>query len=352
MSQVITTIEQVTPTWLTGVLRKQGCLTHGEVIEVQPQLRLTGASMIIPLSLRYSADAPAIAPPRLFLKFPAQHGLNANPKEVEFYTHIAIKMPDPPLIRCYDAAFDELSGRFHLLMEDLSDTHIGHPPSMVPPTEAQANQIIEALAHLHGYWWDHPNLGQDVGALPTETSLNQQMAWYEETFVACADFLGDRLSPARRRVYERVLASFPPVCLERLIKGHNLTLIHDDPHPGNFLYPRNPAKDRLRIIDWKSWHVAIGPSDLAHMMAVFWFPERRARFEQELLRRYYEHLLAKGVGAYSWEACWYDYRFAVINHLAYPLWQWAHHLPDFIWWHHLERLMLAFDDLGCAELLG
>jgi hypothetical protein len=48
----------------------------------------------------------------------------------------------------------------------------------------------------------------------------------------------------------------------------------------------------------------------------------------------------------------YDYRFAVIGYLFYPIWQWSTDHPDFIWWHHLERLMLAFQDLGCEELLG
>jgi hypothetical protein len=90
----------------------------------------------------------------------------------------------------------------------------------------------------------------------------------------------------------------------------------------------------------------------AVMMAVFWFPERRARLKQCLLRRYHRRLGEGGVEAYDWESCWYDYRFAVIGYLFYPIWQWSTDHPDFIWWHHLERLMLAFQDLGCEELLG
>jgi len=37
--------------------------------------------------------------------------------------------------------------------------------------------------------------------------------------------------------------------------------------------------------------------------------------------------------------------------MFYPAWQWSAGLPDFIWWPHLERLAMAFDDLRCAELL-
>jgi hypothetical protein len=28
-----------------------------------------------------------------------------------------------------------------------------------------------------------------------------------------------------------------------------------------------------------------------------------------------------------------------------------HTIPPVIWWNHMERIMLAVDDLGCRELL-
>ena len=34
-----------------------------------------------------------------------------------------------------------------------------------------------------------------------------------------------------------------------------------------------------------------------------------------------------------------------------PVAQAAHGIPAWIWWGHLERVMLAFDDLGCGDLL-
>ncbi len=87
------------------------------------------------------------------------------------------------------------------------------------------------------------------------------------------------------------------------------------------------------------------------MMAVFWFAEHRARFERQFLARYYNRLIEYGVQGYTWDACWHDYRFAIIGYLTYPAWQWSNGIPDFIWWHHLERLAQAFQDLDCAELL-
>jgi hypothetical protein len=352
MGELITRLEQVTPEWLTAVLRGKGCLPQGKVVALNKKPRSRAVSIIVPLELGYSDDAPSSAPRRLVLKLPAADSLKDGDKEVEFYSRIAAHMSDPPVIRCYDAVFSEEAGRFHLLMEDLSGTHVSHPPSMLPPSEAHAEQIVDALARLHAYWWDDPRLGKGVGTLPTDASVREEMAQDGQNYRAFVDLIGDRLPVERRNVYERVLASFLPVQLRRLTAGKGLTLIHDDPHSGNFLYPRDPSRHSLRIIDWKSWRIAVGVSDLAHMMAIFWFPERRARLEQALLQRYHERLLVYGVSGYDWESCWYDYRFAVIGYLFYPIWQWSINLPDFIWWHHLERVMLAFQDLECAELLG
>jgi len=35
-----------------------------------------------------------------------------------------------------------------------------------------------------------------------------------------------------------------------------------------------------------------------------------------------------------------------------PVFQHSAKLPAAIWWSHLERIFLAFDDLGCEELLA
>jgi GNAT superfamily N-acetyltransferase len=35
-----------------------------------------------------------------------------------------------------------------------------------------------------------------------------------------------------------------------------------------------------------------------------------------------------------------------------PVWQAAIDLPPVIWWSHLERILLAADDLGCRDLLA
>ena len=70
-----------------------------------------------------------------------------------------------------------------------------------------------------------------------------------------------------------------------------------------------------------------------------------------MLRRYHEGLEAHPVRGYSLDALRQDYRLAVVEQLALPVFQSAIKLGPWIWWGHLERIMLAFEDRGCQELL-
>jgi len=100
------------------------------------------------------------------------------------------------------------------------------------------------------------------------------------------------------------------------------------------------------------WRIGRAAADLPYMMAVHWYPERRARLEARLLERYHAGLCAHGVTGYSLERLWEDYRLSVIGHLAIPIWQQTLGLPPAIWWSHLHRIIAAFEDLDCATLLA
>ena len=159
--------------------------------------------------------------------------------------------------------------------------------------------------------------------------------------------LGDRLSPRRRRSYERAIA-----CGDRLADRHrtrrDLTVVHSDAHVRNSLH--SPDGD-VRVIDWDDWRLAPPTHDLAYMMAVHWYPERHHRLEDALLRHYLQALADAGVRGYGLDTLRHDYWLAVVRQLGVPVFQHSAKLPVAIWWSHLERIFLAFDDLGCEELL-
>jgi len=351
MPDVLRSAEDATPEWLTEVLRRGGSLERGSVAAVRATpSRTLLVSIVSRLELSYTHDATRGAPSSLFLKLslPSSHPQAVNDRmEVEFYNSVAPLMKDPPVPRCFDAAFDSSTGGSHILLEDLSETH-SHPPLPQPPSDAQCAQAVETLAEVHAHWWEHTRLGAGVGELLTEEQVEAIALGASERFEKFADFLGERLSSKRRALYESVVACFPaPWRLLTSVK--RLTLTHGDAHTWNFMYPR--AVGRTLLVDWQLWHPHSGPRDLAFMMALHWERERRARLEEKLLRRYHEALLARGVGSYDWEQCLTDYRWAVLRNLFIPAWQWAGGMPEQAWWLNLERAILAFEDLRCAELI-
>jgi Ecdysteroid kinase-like family len=130
-----------------------------------------------------------------------------------------------------------------------------------------------------------------------------------------------------------------------------VTLVHGDAHVWNAFHPRDPARDTIRLFDWDSWRIGLGTGDLAYMMGLHWYPDRRRRYERPLLERYHATLVAGGVTGYTFSALWDDYRLSALGQITVPVWQSSFRLNPAVWWSHLERAMLTFDDLDCRALL-
>jgi hypothetical protein len=356
MENVLTTAEQVTPELLTCVLRENGFLKHGKVVDVRIKLTKTLLlSVVSRLGVSYSPELTAPAPAQLFLKI-SRHDLPQavssalNSKEVEFYRTIASEMSDPPFIQCYDAVYSAESGRSHLLLDDLSETHF-QPESTLPPSKLYCELAMECMAQLHAFWWEHPQLGKAIGKLFSEKELSVFVDEVEHNVTRFIDFLGDRLSVKRREVYDRLLASKYKIWA-RLTDAAGLTVTHGDAHWWNLLYPRDTRKHRVCLFDWQLWHVDLGVRDIAFMVALGGYSERRSAMEQSLIRRYYDSLVAEGVRDYTWDDCWTDYRWSALRNLNIPVIQWTQGRSAELWWGNLERAMLAYDELRCADLLG
>lgn len=233
MADVITDVEQVTPDWLTSVLGANGHLDQERVTAVEPRSsRQTVISTIHHLELRYSANTSEQSPAKLFLKiskpgFDSEIAARFGKKESEYYNVIARTMNDPPSATCYDAAFSADTGKSHVLLADLSETHF-QTDWPLPPTKPYCEEVLDRLAKFHAFWWDHPELGNSIGKFPSSGSIDEYIQSMEKKFAGFVDFLDDRLSAERRHLYERVLATAPGVWKARIRErsdGKDLTLI-------------------------------------------------------------------------------------------------------------------------------
>ncbi|WP_315803815.1 phosphotransferase [Bradyrhizobium sp. SZCCHNS3002] len=342
------------PAALTATMREAGVLQSGAVSDVavisdRPML----LSRIIRLGLSYRGAAPD-APKALILKIPmpafAKTLWRGGRHEVNFYRDLARLMPTGLVPGSYGGAWDEAALTWHLLLEDLTDTHQTATPWPLPPSLPQAEGIVRALARLHAAWWDDPRLGVSIGSFATADERDERGRTFAGHYQRFADQLGDRLSADRRAVYERLMAATPRLS-ERYLSRRNLSILHGDAHVWNFLVPKAADSDDVRAFDFDQWRIGVPANDLAYMIALQIYPDRRARMERPLLDRYHQTLVAGGVTGYDRAALDQDYRLAVLWHIAQPVRQWAIQLPPVIWWNNLERIFLAFDDLGCRELL-
>jgi hypothetical protein len=356
MEDVIEAPNQVTPEWLTRVLLKSGFLRSGKVIHLEKTLTKTlTLSVVSRFEVRYSEGAAGFPPTKLFLKLSRPDLLKSfsselNGKEVEFYKIVAPEMNDPPFINCFSAAFSSESGKSHLLLEDLTETHF-QPLSPYPPSKSYCELAMDCMSRLHAHWWEHPRLGKEIGALFDRAQLNAFVAELEKNVLNFVHFLRDGLAAERRKIYDQLLSSSYKIW-GRLTERTGLTLTHGDAHWWNLLYPRETKTHGVRLFDWHLWHVDVGARDLAFMVALGGYAERQAALEQSLIRRYYESLVAHGVTNYSWNDCWDDYRWSAIRNLNIPIIQWIQGKSTEEWRRNLERAMDAYEDLRCFELLN
>jgi len=344
---VITDIRQVTPTWLTEILRANRFSATVTAFDITKS-KNTNNSLVY--HLRLLGDGTD-TPSRLFLKIPKADTLWPE-HEIRFYNEIAplmiSKHADLPFVRCLDVAYDLQARRSHFLMEDLSDSHFDIDSGEVP-TRQHYEQIIDGFALLHAFWWEHPRLGVDISQRLTSEMINESVQRAQVKLFELQNWGKFNFSDEQYALLANAVSQWPERRKERVINGQGITLVHRDPHPLNFLYPREGGK--TKIIDWQSWRVDTGTDDLAYMMACHWESERRTEMEQDLLKRYYQSLTERGVKNYTWGDCWYDYRASIIRCLFFLMIAWSPS-QSAIWQQRVERGLRAFQDYHCGELLG
>jgi hypothetical protein len=343
----------INPAHLNAILEQAGVLGDARVRDVAiVSDRLTLVSQIIRLRITYHGPASAL-PDSLILKTgrperPGTEWLN-GPKEVAFYRDVAPSLPAGLVPRCFEARQADATTPWHLVLEDLTETHALATEWPLPPSDAQCRVIVGSLARLHAAWWDDKRLGVTIGEQRDKAAADRFIRQVAAHFEVFADRLGDELSAERRAFYERLIAAAPRLH-KRYLNGRNITLGHGDAHVWNCFLPRNGSDD-ARWFDWDGWRVGVPTNDLAYMMAVHWYPERRQRLEQVLLDHYLAVLLENGVSRYTSADMQDDYRLSVLWHTTTPVFQAGLKLPPAIWWNNFQRIMAAADDLGCRELL-
>ena len=364
--KIITDEKDITPMLIEEILHQTISLEQVAVKEIKinkPQSTTTSPLRFI--KVKYSKESPKTAPKRLFLKMSNLNFPERGKREVIFYNNIANHMNTLPLIPCYDAKYDEKTGRSHILLKDLTKTHF-RTDYPIPPNNINCKRYIKGLAKIHAFWWDHPKLKEFsrhsvVLGIMKENSFNEKeiFKWFKNQNRDLKQFFliqkipfVDGISDKRKELFKTVFSLYPQLIYDRL-KKKDTTLIHNDAHFWNFFYPKDIDNEKLKacLTDWATWGIGVGCQDLAFMIGIFLSPESRRPMEKDLIKRYYNNLLKFGVENYSWDECYYDYKLLALLNLFRIIDWWRRGAPPKTWWPLFENSICTIEDLNCMELL-
>lgn len=260
--------------------------------------------------------------------------------EVDYYLRTFVGLADAPLVRCHHAAAD--ATHYHLLLEDLSDTHRNQDD--VPVTQAYGRSLVESVAQLHAYRWALP--APDAAAI--EASLGDAHAGLP----LMLDAMEDGFSAAERATVREVFGALPRALVRRAQDPAGFSWVHGDLNPGNVLAPRAGA-GRVLLIDYQPFldpppMSGLAMSDLAYAMVLWWPEQARRTWACELVDHWHARLESIGAGYASAERLREDWQLCVAQTLTVPASRCSEPgavtALHWLWRMHVRRALAALAD--------
>jgi thiamine kinase-like enzyme len=272
------------------------------------------------------------------------------PWELIVYRDLGNDSSNLPLVPCFDSCFDRVRRQYHLLLEDVSLSHRAIQPGL-PPTVEEAHSVISALAGFHKQWWGSEFTRAQRKKRVTEYSLRRMSGFFRTHCIEVIRRLGNRLTNKDRELLERLTHDVYRLVRNRMADQSNLTLVHGDAHPMNFLLPRN-KEGKAIIVDWQmphwNWPVWCGVGDVAHYLLLSYPPRQRREFEDRMLKDYHE-AIAESVKNYSFGDLLFDYRLSVVMCMLTAVHR-AFTSDPSQWFPAFENTLAALIDLDCDKL--
>ena len=351
-------VAEVTPEWMTEVLARHApgvTVTAVDVLDAHSGttgrarlgLTMTGERGPLPETV-FCKLAPFDPRQRALL---AQFGIGVL--EARFYAELAsdvgVRIPavwharDRPRRVVHHGARGPRRRGVHLPARGGAD-----------PAE-RAAATLEALAELHGAFWESPRFAGDLAWVPERAGFGAGGPHDPLAIAASAHFA--------QRALDAFGAEMPPAfsAVGTLYRDHTAeildlfdegprTLIHGDPHEGN-LFDDGPVAG---FFDWAMFSRSPAVRDVAYHCASSLPVEVRRSEEAALLRRYREALASAGV-ALDADIVERQYRlFSVFAWVSMAstaamgsLWQ-----PADVGMEAMRRATAAVDDLDAVSLVG
>jgi hypothetical protein len=314
-----TTVEDLTPELLTAVLserRPEVVVANLRVIETShcgDGLASTADRVI--LGLDYAPGCDAGLPARLLLKTTLLHPHAPDSmyrNEVRFYRDIRHELTiEAP--QAFASVFDEETGQFGVVMEDLTLRSARFPNATTPVSLAEVSGLLETLAALHAHYWASPRFERDLRWLPTPCSGGMHRVF--ENFglelirnqVEKNEFKAELIRPLNRSL-DQLWEDLWKV--QEILASEPSALLHGDPHIGNTYLLRGGSGG---LLDWQLMVKGRWAHDVTYLLVTALDPEQRRKHERDLIAAYLDELRRRGVERPPSEnEAWMLYRQAVV----------------------------------------
>ena len=295
--------EDVTSEWLSELL-------GGEIGSIRHERIGDG---LVGMNLRVVLDdhAPEL-PDSVVIKLPSTDPtsrmtgimLRNYEREVKFYLQLADSV-DIRVPHCHHGSWDEASGDFVLVLEDMTPAAQGD--QIAGCDLSMARVAVAELARLNGPRWNDPTL-DDVDWLSRRTGPEdgqQLQALYAMVFPQFADTYRRHLTDDAYALAE----AFGSRIEDWVLTGRDgaMAVTHGDYRLDNMLFGSSAGGPPIAVVDWQTPGHGSPIGDLAYFCGAGLQPEDRRRHERELLDVYAAGLAGYGVDVDD-EWLWLQYR--------------------------------------------
>lgn len=347
-----TSIEEITPVWLSQALKESGVLNNNTVSNIKTETIGEQGYMGILARLHLEYEKPDDSlPATMIAKMPTQEAKNKITGEIflnyerenRLYEGLLDKLP----IRtpqCYFSDWDSGVGertinfayfvyglpkgiinlflvffaiftmikkrRYILLIEDFADLDFCDQRDGCSFDDAKL--VVKSLGIGQAVFWENPEV--DVYWLKAHSEIGNLMGLlYEKGLPVIERNFEDKLSEKEKAVFKYLKDNNERI--NNYIVTRPTTLVHSDFRIDNIFFDR--SKNEIAVLDWQTAYKGLGIADLAYFTtgcgSVAFNPEQ----VRELIEIYHQGLVEGGVTNYTLEECISDYKYGFFVALRY-----------------------------------
>jgi len=312
-------LDELTPAILQAALAERWNGVSVDHVEIVAAKRcgdgVASTADRVVLDLTYGSGTDVRLPRRMILKtmLASPHApATMYENEVRFYRELRDDLDiETPVV--FASNFDPATGRFGLLLDDLTARGARFPSALDDVSLGEVRSILGHLATLHARFWESPRFADDLAWIGTPTGGGMADVFdligleLIEDQVERHPFKAELIRPLGRTLPQlwELLAQ-----VQREHSTSPTTLLHGDPHLGNtYLLPG----ERGGLLDWQLMMRGSWAHDVTYLLVTALDPSTRRAHQHELLGEYLELLRASGVrNAPSPEVAFEQYRKAAL----------------------------------------